>query len=46
MLRYYRLKDTPFLCSGTGKLRVVGIAMSIGRLPLTPEKRVGYRVER
>ena len=34
----------PFLCTGTGKL-AVHVPVNTGRLPLTREKRVGYRVE-
>ena len=33
-----------FLCTGTGKL-AVHVPVNTGRLPLTREKRVGYRVE-
>ena len=37
-------KDTP--CTGTDKLAVhVYVAVNKGRLPLTREKLVGYRVE-
>ena len=38
--------DTPFPCTGTDKLAVhVYVAVNKGRLPLTREKLVGYRVE-
>ena len=42
-----RPKDTPFPCTGAGAGELpVRVAVNTGRLPLTPEKRVGYRVER
>lgn len=37
--------STPFPCMGTGKLPL-RVAVNTGKSPLTPEKWLGYRVER
>ena len=42
---YFSLKKMVIPCTETGKLPV-RVAVNTGRLPLTPLKRVGYRVER
>ena len=39
------LRYTVSVCMGKGKLPI-HVAINMGRLPLTPEKQVGYHVER
>ena len=39
------LRYTVSVCMGKGKLPI-HVAINMGRLPLIPEKQVGYQVER